>query len=437
MKFRLRDFIVYPPQLRAYHQKLQHSQFWSPERRRAETQVKLAELLHHAVTNVPYYRRTLAPYRGGFASMIERLDLSELPRLTKQQIRDHGQELRSETHHRASVVHTSGTTGTPTQFLLDGQSNIAHFASIWNMLNWVGYRFGDRFADLTGGQRPDEPMYSHDLRMNCLHLCSARLSHENVHEFARRVRRFKPVVFKGIPSSMYIYCRWLEEAGLDSYQPKAVLTCAETLHDHYRAKLKKLFKCQLFDFYNQNERACLFSTCEAGRYHIHEDYSYVELVDDGTAGRAQVVGTTTNNFVMPLIRYETNDLVEVGDGAVCSCGRTYTTVESVIGRMDDVVVTPDGKIHNSFEHIFAGDENIRMTQIVQDEVDRIEVRIVATPAFDKRGDVRRLKREINSWLGDEIAIDFSFHNALLPGRTGKIPFVISRPGSELLRPAGV
>ena len=164
MTFRLRDFIFYPPKIRAYHHKLQHSQYWSPEQRRVETQVKLAELLHHAVTNVPYYRRTLAPYRGRFASMIERLDLSELPRLTKQQVRDHGQELRADNHatYRPSLVRTSGTTGTPTQFLVDRQSHIAHFASIWNMLNWVGYRFGDRFADLTGGHRPDEPMYARD-----------------------------------------------------------------------------------------------------------------------------------------------------------------------------------------------------------------------------------------------------------------------------------
>ena len=137
---------------------------------------------------------------------------------------------------------------------------------------------------------------------------------------------------------------------------------------------------------------------------------------------------------MPLIRYETDDLVEVGDGAGCPCGRTYSTIDSVIGRMNDVVITPDGKFHSSFTVITQRLQNIRMTQIVQDQVDRIEVRLVPTPAFDKQADVRRLERELRAWLGNEIAIDFSFHKALQPGRTGKIPLVVSRPGRELLRP---
>ncbi len=439
MAFRLRDFVFYPPQIHAYHKRLRESQYWSPQQRRADTQEKLARLLHHAVSRVPHYRRTLAPYQSRFANMVERLDLSELPILTKQQIREHGQELWAENYaeYRPSVTQTSGTTGTPTKFLVDRQSHVVHFASIWNMLNWVGYRFGDRFADLTGGERAGEPIYARDLRLNCLRMCSSHLSHENVRDFANRLRRFEPVVFKGIPSSMYIYCRWLEESGIAPYQPTAILTCAETLHEHYRSKLKELFDCRLFDFYNQNERACLFSTCEHGRYHIHEDYSFVELVGADAPGRAQVVTTTTNNFAMPLIRYQTNDLVEIGDGSDCPCGRSYPTVKSVKGRMDDVVVTPDGRFHNSFEFIFERMDHIRMTQIVQDDVDRIDVRIVPTPAFDQRADTRRLEDELRAWLGSEIAIDFSFHTALQPGRTGKIPFVISLPGRELLRPAAV
>ena len=437
MAFQLKDFVFYPPQIWAQHERLQDSQYWSPEQRRADTQTKLAKLLHHAVTNVPYYRRILAPYRARFASMIERLDISEFPILTKQHIRDHGNELWADNHasYRPTVTQTSGTTGTPTKFLVDRQSHITHFAAIWNMLNWVGYSFGDRFADLTGGERAGEPMYKRDMRLNCLRMCSSQLSHENVHKFAERLSRFEPVVFKGIPSSMYIYCRWLEESGLRSYQPRAVLTCAETLHDHYKAKLKDLFDCRLYDFYNQNERACLFSTCAEGRYHIHEDYSYVELLPEGTPGRAQVVATSTNNLVMPLIRYQTNDLVELDDGTLCACGRTYPTVDRVIGRADDIVVTPDGRFHNSFEFIFERMEHIRMTQIFQDDVDRIEVRLVPTPAFNRKTDLRRLEQDLRAWLGNEIGIEFSFHAALQPGRTGKIPFVISQPGRQLLRPA--
>jgi phenylacetate-CoA ligase len=124
MIFRLRDFILYPGAIWRHHNLLLESQRWSPEARRGYVQERLERTLEHAVKNVPFYRRTLGAYQSRFKHMVDRLDLSELPVLTKEEVRNHYEELCAEnaSDFRPVPTRTSGSTGTPTRFLLDADS---------------------------------------------------------------------------------------------------------------------------------------------------------------------------------------------------------------------------------------------------------------------------------------------------------------------------
>src|SRR5829696_3851310 len=96
MIFRLRDFVFYPAAIKRFHELLMSSESWPRDRLRGWVQERLERTLVHASTRVPYYRRTLAPFRHRFGPMIERLDLSELPSLTKEDVRTHFDELVAE-----------------------------------------------------------------------------------------------------------------------------------------------------------------------------------------------------------------------------------------------------------------------------------------------------------------------------------------------------
>ncbi len=432
--FRLRNFVRYPRDIIRFHDRLRDAETWTPERRRAETQVRLERLLHHAVTNVPYYRETLAPFRASFPAMIDRLDLSELPVLTKDTVRAQGRALWADNHadYRPSVGTTSGTTGSPMAFALGRDSHTAHFASIWQMLNWTGYRFGDRFADLTGLELRNNAVHQMDRRLNCLRLCSYHLSRDTVTAFNDCLAKFKPRILKAAPSALFIYARFLRDEGIKPHQPPVVLTCSETIHPHYRETFNAVFTGQHFDFYNQNERACLFATCEHGAYHIFEDYSFVELDGDGS-GPASILATTFHNFAMPLIRFQTNDLAEPAKAKTCACGRAYRTVGRILGRAEDVVVTPDGRFCSYFECVLEDFPEIRFTQLYQEDPSALEVRLVTTDAFDRINIPPRMERSMRKWLGEEIRIDFAFPDSLKPGPTGKTPFIVSHPGRQLAR----
>ena len=431
--FRVRDYLTTPAQIVRARSRFRAAETWGPAQRRRATQERLAAVLHHAVTNVPYYRETLAPYRRRFDQMVADLDLSPLPYLTKADIRGLGSALWADDHrrYRPSIGRTSGTTGTPMAFLLDRESHIAHFAGIWNMLNWMGYGFGRRFADMHATPLPGNKAFHLDRRLNCLRLCTSHLAPDTVGEFNAKMAKTRPYFLKGTPSTLHIYARLLEDSGVSPYQPTTLLTCAETLYSHYRQTLERVFDGPVFDFYNQNERACLFSTCRHGRYHVHEDYSHVELVD-AAPGFAEVVTTTLHNKAMPLIRYRTNDVTELDDDGPCACGRTSRVVKRVVGRANDVVVLPNGHFCAAFAFLFEDQPGVRLAQIYQEDVSAIEVRIVATADFDRIKTPPVLEAEMRKWMGDEIAIHFDFPTAIPPGENGKIQFIKSLPGQEMV-----
>jgi phenylacetate-CoA ligase len=432
--FRLRDYVTRPHQIWAAHRWLDRTQWWTPDERRAWQQERLERLLEHAVKNVPWYRQTLGPRAADFPGMIERMDLSELPLLTKETVRTQFAALQAADaeRYRPSITETSGSTGTPTKFLVDGDSNVHQFAAVWRVLNWAGYSFGQRYADMTGFLPRNDGLAAYDWRTNCLHLSSFNFKKEHMPEYVRRLETFRPALLKGYPSALYLFCRWLSELGI-AYRPPAVLTCAESLLDHQRDLLSEVLQCPIHDFYNQNERGALISTCERGTYHIHEEYALTELVARPDSGQRAIVATNFHNFVMPLIRYQTDDLADAPDAPHgqpnCGCGRAYRTVTRIIGRVEDIVITPDGRHVGRLDAAFKYSPGIRMSQVVQDTTDGIRVRLVRAPDF-AASDLATLERELRARLGTAIAIDYEYVDEILPGKNGKVKFMVSNMGAS-------
>ena len=88
-------------------------EYLSPDASRLETENRLAEMLHHAATTVPYYRDHWNRNRKAGCRLYE--DLSRWPILTKADVRSIGNGLLSEAPaaRRLFEDNTSGTPGSP------------------------------------------------------------------------------------------------------------------------------------------------------------------------------------------------------------------------------------------------------------------------------------------------------------------------------------
>jgi phenylacetate-CoA ligase len=72
-------------------------------------------------------------------------------------------------------------------------------------------------------------------------------------------------------------------------------------------------------------------------------------------------------------------------------------IKEVVGRIEDVVVGPDGRQMVRFHGIFTGQPHVREGQIIQERLDRIRVLVVPAEGFgmaDERDIVARMHQRL-------------------------------------------
>jgi phenylacetate-CoA ligase len=126
---------------------------------------------------------------------------------------------------------------------------------------------------------------------------------------------------------------------------------------------------------------------------------------------------------MPLIRYRLGDLMEV-DGAPCRCGRAFPTFRRVLGRQDDVIVTPDGRQIGRLDPAFKGVDGLLESQVEQVAPDRVIVRLVPASGFTPEA-AEIIRRQVAERMGPSVIVSTELHASLPRGRGGKLRAVLA------------
>lgn len=178
----------------------------------------------------------------------------------------------------------------------------------------------------------------------------------------------------------------MEHAGRINPGIKMIVSYAEVLEKEEKSRISSIFKSPVNEIYQASEGQ-IGSTCKCGSLHINEDLVFVELFDnDGnTVDKPGVVASkmlVTNliNNAQPLIRYEMNDVIVLGQK--CKCGSSFRVIEKILGRNDDILVLKDlnGADRNVFPDLFARwiittDDRIREFKVVQTSTDELKITV--------------------------------------------------------------
>jgi len=130
---------------------------------------------------------------------------------------------------------------------------------------------------------------------------------------------------------------------------------------------------------------------------------------------------------MPLIRYKVNDCTVLRSES-CSCGRGYPLIGQIVGRTTDNFVLPNGDVvpgvslTNRVIQICPG---IKQLQVIQETIDLFRVRYVAGPAFSD-DDLIHLRQKLGAFIGGATKWTFERVNEIERERSGKTRFCISR-----------
>jgi phenylacetate-CoA ligase len=196
-----------------------------------------------------------------------------------------------------------------------------------------------------------------------------------------------------------------------------------------RQTMERAFGCRVFEEYSTVENALFAHECERGCLHISPDVGVVEILrPDGSVCEPLEVGEVVTTCLMrtgqPLIRYRIGDLA-MWDPDPCPCGRAMPVLREVVGRVDDEVIGPDGRELARFNGMFADLPNIRASQVVQETLTHLRVKVEPTAAYTE-ADSREIVRRVQQRLGSEVGVDVEPVESIPRSAAGKLRAVISQ-----------
>ncbi len=412
---------------------INRSQWLDPERLLELQERQALAVFQHAARNVPYYTELFQRHRIGTEDIRSIEDFQRIPLLTKADIlRNPRAFVANNIRGPRFRIQSSGSTGTPLTLVQSFDAINRENAFVRRLLTWAGLNRSDRCAWLRGdmivpiGQK-DPPFWRMNHANNMLMMSSYHLSEGNAEYYIAALESFDPMLIQSYPTSAAFLASYLESRGRNyrGRNLRAVVTSSETLRIDQKSTIERWLGCRVFDYYGGVERVAQIGTCEKGKLHIMADYGYAELLpgDDGTA---EIVGTGFNNWLMPLLRYRTNDKVVISvDEGPCTCGRSFPLVKQIEGRMDDYILTADGRKITRLGHVFAGINNIAEAQIVQERIGEVCISVVPLGHFGEEGKAR-LRNQAEQRLGEDMRIKIRIASQIERGRTGKLQVVVRR-----------
>ncbi len=394
-------------------------------------------LIKYSRENIPYYMRTLK----GCGDVPEDMDslypyLRSLPIISKETLRTQSNDLiRQRIPGYVKYSATSGTTGTPLRTAMSIWELVFYYANLDEWYYRISGKTNPRVLRLTGMLTPDRKhdTYSVNRLNGDTYISSYSLKRENRAEYVSLIRRFKPEMIYGYPSSLYQLAEILgDEMSVEKDERIAVVT-SEVLKPQWRELIENNLCSRVYNLYGSQELSHLVMECPYGRMHVNPLIGIVEVVDDNgdaveesNAGR--VVVTSLYKRIMPLIRYDLGDLVTYTfHGYDCPCGLSWSTIGKIEGRSGDLVKTRDGRLITLLDYYVLKDiAGIRQGQIIQTYYDCFIFKLIR----DEQStiSIMEIEENITSRLARILAINpvihFEYMDAIPRGPGGKFRPVI-------------
>ena len=426
-----------------YARLLEESQWWSEEKLRVYQWQKLKVLLKHAYKNVPYYKRVFDEI-GLKPEDIQDFDnFRKIPFLTKEIVRENLQDLVARNYPKSKLLYvtTGGSIGIPLGLYYEkGVARSKELAFLTAQWSRVGYKIGDKLAVLRGNVvqgTQNGRLWEFEPIKNRLILSSYHMIDENLPLYVKQIRKFKPKFLHVYPSALTILANFMKKNKVEPFPSvKAVLAGSENMYPWQLKLFQEVFQCTIFSWYGLGELSALAGTCEKSNYyHIFSEYSYVELIakdeqpitEEDAIG--EIVGTTFDNDIMPLIRYKTQDFA-VYTKQKCECGRSYPLLKKIEGRLQEFIYTKSNNLISLGPAIFGIHDidwiQVNQIQFIQERKGELTIRIVSNPGFSKEKIEKYVLNLFEERLNGVCDLRITFVDKIPRAKSGKFHFLIQK-----------
>jgi phenylacetate-CoA ligase len=335
---------------------------------------QLEELLHHAVGHTEFY----GACRGWQT-------LQDFPIINKSTLKSRHQAFLSDAFQREQLhaMHTSGSTGTPLEVLQDPDKRRRALAEMICFGRRANYHVGDRFVFTRVWNSFNRKSRQVALRENAIMFDISSLDDQRM-DALRTLLGTDPGIrcMLGYPSTFGALLRRLEHHGdsPETFHLRSIISISEQLPQSTRKALQARFGCTVVSRYSNQENGVLAQQCPGqDEFHLNTAsyaFEFLQLEEDRPANpgdRARLVVTDLYNRAMPLIRYDTGDIVT--RQAHAACGEPTNTLREVEGRRVDFIRDIEGRLLSPYfvcNHFWAYTK-LKQFQFVQESPEDYQI----------------------------------------------------------------
>lgn len=397
----------------------------------------LVRLLRHAYNTAPFYRERFDQALFDPAKLQSPDDLTRLPVLTREDIRQNFDQMWSRKFDRTQLAAaaTGGTTSTPVPLLRDPEALAEKSAAQFRFNAWAGFELGDRVLYVWGArqdfaQRPGfKTRMFEGLVMRRQFAPTSLLNEQVLENYRDLLNRHQPKVIYAYPTPLAIFCEYLLQRGGDFHRPATVICTAEPLLASQREAIERALNCKVFEHYGSRDLSMIAAECEAHEgLHLNPHSVYTEFLRVTPASAiCDMVFTDLMNYGMPLIRYQINDCAEFATSA-CACGRGYPKITKIVGRTTDNFYLPNGDVVPGVSltnRVIKVCPGIKQLQVIQETLDSFTILYVKGPEFSEN-DVQLLQTNLRLFFSDAVRFTLTQVSDIPREQSGKTRLCISR-----------
>ena len=375
---------------------------------------KLKDILIHSYETTSYYKNLFDKNNFNPYEIKKLSDISRLPILTKEIVRNNFENLISNTSIKYYIAKTGGTTGTPLKLLMDSDSIYKERAFVYSYWSKLGFDYNNsrlitfRGVDIKGKVYKINPIY------NEIILSPFYINNDRIQEYVQVINKFKPNYFTGYPSAISSFCKMLKVNNIKlDVNIDGVFFISEEVSDRDRRIVEEVLGCKTMTFYGHSERSVLAGEYE-GVYKFNSLYGYTELIPTNKDNEFEILCTGFINKKMPLIRYSTGDIAIKTDKGYEIKGRSNNMF--IIGRNNEHISMASKVFH---EGLFT---KVIAYQFIQDKIGEVKVNVMVDPL--NNGIVRNLENQINNSLKDIVTFKVYAVNNLELTPRGKFKILL-------------
>lgn len=421
-----------------YKSKLANTQYNTPEKFKAFQLQEVKKTLVSA-QDVPYYKNLFQQIGFNPQTDFKQLsDIEKIPVLTKDIIRKEYKNLINPKYSGIAIEYaTSGSTGEPQKMLLTPYMVAMDKAMIFRHHSWSTNKKRPLIFSLRSYVLKDanSPLFKFNYIENTFYFSAYNLNHSNAAYYIQELVKINPDILRGYPSSISFLCDYLTAADVNKLTNlKGIYTSSETLSSEERNKIEALFGKKLFNWYGMTEPAIIIKEGPAhDGMHLCLEYGYPEFGATENEQVKKLITTSYYNAVMPFIRYDTGDLVEIAGNTTNGTNINLPVVKTVMGRKDDFIVGLNGaKLPSiNFYTLFREFTKIKAFQIVQYSTLEVLV-LIRTSEKLKAAENAALKNGLELRIGEGITTTIEEREKFFTNADGKTLVVVKKPGSYKL-----